>query len=503
MLAPYSPTHAITCDLCSSKTPGLSPQGFQREEDQARYGTLIQHAKGGVIQFDRFMTILMAKNPAWQVKEHTQRAFSSVSFANLVMDPGLDMYSNFLLACLVPQSALLKYAVDQWEKHKVAMLQHQHLFESLTRLKTEIGSLTQELRAFASSNGGTSSPAAGNATPPVAQPPPAEAASKKVDESVLAPRLRVEDLKPPPAKRQKQSTASPKSPSVPAAPEKPKTQTKRPQPKQRKKKEAPANVSVPPPSEPIDVDAIPTPAVEITASPANITVAGSPKDVKSKSAADASGAAEQAPPDNRLGLNVAAAQMMQAKLEEEKEAKADPVKFLNDSWKRLEAVLAGRERDAVERVFADLQTETDIVFEDGLSSLVARTGMSTEAVSNINPSILPAAVVNEPPESFDYSSFIDLSALDVCAEQGDQATIDATPDLLSSSDPRFEVSPSSEGLAGTPRVTPRVQTAPIKPMSPPPPRTKSIDVFGEDGWLGDGLMDFQLTNGPDTGKGQT
>jgi len=52
-------------------------------DQEPAYQGLIQHAQNGVLQFDKMMTILLARNPQWQANERTSTAFTSVSITSV------------------------------------------------------------------------------------------------------------------------------------------------------------------------------------------------------------------------------------------------------------------------------------------------------------------------------------------------------------------------------------------------------------------------------------
>lgn len=318
-------------------------------------------------------------------------------------------------------------------------LPQKELIAHLVRVREETGQMASILR--------------GMKGPPQA-PAVAAPGKQSPSEPVIAPRLRIEDLKPPPAKRQKQNPGSGSPVRIKTEVEPSPQQTKRPVPKRRRK---PTNSGMP--LEPIDVDVATSTPVDLTVSPVQ--------------AADTS---LPAATDNVLGVKL------------EQDAQADPVTYLANQWKRLEGVLSRRDQSALDNVNADLEMDLPVPFDDSLATFTVRMRAARAARAGVSTAKMPMA----PPavaEGFDYSAFIDFSALDDDGDDESAPTvIAATPDLLGPGDPRFEVSPSSEGATGTPRhvapIQPIHHRAPIGTVSPV---QQHVDLFGEDGWLTEGL----------------
>ena len=372
----------------------------------------------------------------------------------------------------------------------MAFLPQKELIIHLQRLREEIGQLGIALRGVL---GQQPSAGQGHAQSDAAQVKQSPAANTPV----IAARLRIEDLKPPPAKRQKQNPKVKDEKVSPAAgsPIKIKTdaestgnaasppQTKRPVPKRKRK---PTNNGMP--QEPIDVDAAESTPVDLTASPAQM------ESGTAQVAAPKRDSLLSAPPDNILGVRLGE-QMVQARIKADHDAQSDPVAYLASQWKRLESVLSRHDQSVLDAVNADLAIDVPVPFDDSLGTFTVRM-RAAQAVPAARP--LAAKMASAPPpvtEGFDYSSFIDFSAFEE-EDESAPTVIAATPDLLGPGDPRFEVSPSSEGATGTPRHVAPVHhhRAPIGTVSPV---QQHVDLFGEDGWLTEGLADSKWDEGFD------
>jgi hypothetical protein len=404
-------------------------------------------------------------------------------------------------ACV--QAAVLKYAGLRWEKNRTAVLSREELMTQLPRIREEVGHLSVALRGTMGQPSSAEGQSNGNAQ---AIPDSAQAKQASLANTpVIAPRLRIEDLKPPPAKRQKQnpkvkdekpSSASGSPVKVKAEGESngnvtsPPSQTKRPQPKRRRK---PTNAGMP--QEPIDVDAAGSTPVDLTASPDKVDNGPAP-------AVPARPPILTAAPDNVLGVKLGE-QMVQARIKADNDAQSDPVTYLTSQWKRLENVLGRHDQTVLDNVKADLAIDVPVPFDDALGAFTVRmrTAQAPFGPSSMMPHKSGPAMpmpIQQPavPEGFDYSSFIDFSGLEE-DEESAPTIIAATPDLLGPGDARFEVSPSSEGATGTPRQAPppiRHHRAPIGTVSPV---QQHVDLFGEDGWLTEGLADSKWDEGFD------
>jgi hypothetical protein len=64
--------------LTSAFHIGLAPLPAGSENEKA-YSDFVQRSKLGVSQFDRLLTIMMARNPTWDHQDHVRQAFASVS----------------------------------------------------------------------------------------------------------------------------------------------------------------------------------------------------------------------------------------------------------------------------------------------------------------------------------------------------------------------------------------------------------------------------------------
>lgn len=284
----------------------------------------------------------------------------------------------------------------------------------------------------------------------------------------IAPRLRVEDLKPPPAKRQKQMPKSKddkltvkkqeeESP-VNAAPS---PSNKRPPPKKNaagRRKPSMAGMAGMQ-SEPIDVDAMDT-ATTPVAVVNDITVeVASPKPN-----------IVQAIAKPELPVEV---QVMRARQQEEAQAREDPIAFLNKTWNRLVPYLGQVDMDVLDNIAADLDVPSSIPFDDSFAELYNQRQHAPVFREPVQP----------PPlaQGFDYSSYIDLSGLDGPDEM---SVVAPTPDLLHNGDPRCEVSPSDDGIAATPKHP--LDQKRVGVVSPKRQNSSSESlIFGEDGWLTD------------------
>jgi hypothetical protein len=310
--------------------------------------------------------------------------------------------------------------------------------------------------------------------------------SPSANTPVIAPRLRIEDLKPPPAKRQKQNPKVKEEKAVSPAKVKAESdsnsraasppQPKRPASKNRKKPTGAGGGA----SEPIDVDATSSTLVDLTTN--------SPSKMEEPTPAPGRDIRQNNGSDNILGIQLGE-QMVKARQQADTNAQADAVMYLSNQWKRLEGVLKRHDQSVLDNIRADLAIDIDVPFDDSLTTYKVQV-RNSQAVQNGSQTawngiatIAPAPTL---PEGFDYSSFIDFTGLE---DDNDSAptVIAATPDLLGPGDPRFEVSPSSEGPAGTPRQPlMHHHKAPIGTVSPV---QENLDLFGEDGWLTEGLVD--------------
>jgi hypothetical protein len=374
------------------------------------------------------------------------------------------------------QAAVLKYVADRWEKGNVFLLRQTDFYLHLERIKREILLMSDVFKSFKSRQAQLANPSLNEHAG--ANPETLSKPSVNANTPVIAPRLRIEDLKPPPTKRQKPNPKAKEEKASPAAasPVKIKAegdvgsraasppQTKRPVPKKKRK----PTVN----SEPIDVDASTSTPVDLTASPARMEdsapIPSRPLNLSGS-------------PDNTLGVRLGE-QMVQARRQAEFDAQADSITFLTTQWQRLEGALRRHDQMALDNIKADLAIDIGVPFDDALAMNRVPANI-TRPAETVHEPIPPKAAV---AEGFDYSSFFDFDGL---ADDNESAPtmIAATPDLLGPGDPRFEVSPSSEGPAGTPRQPPvQHHKAPIGTVSPV---QEHLDLFGEDGWLTEGITD--------------
>jgi hypothetical protein len=419
----------------------------------------------------------------------------------------------------------MKYAWNCWNKANIAMLPVPEILAQGQKVNQELGymhnefKVPQQAQAQANaSNPGSVQPVQGSLLPPLTEPQLQAETQVKQSPSetapVIHPRLRIEDLKPPPAKRAKTShkvkdEASPAATSELTVEDKGKPDQggvvgKRPVPKKRRKTNpiagSPSDGAEPGQSgadKVLDVAGVVQPVTVPATSNGKPLINGltQPDGLN----------------ENVLGIKFSRDMMRSRRAAEEEQIKLDPVGYLTSSWDKLKGLIEQQNgREALDRVKEDLDLghmEGWIPFDDGLNDMLKTY---QEPMKPVEDSRLAIPLLEERPLSaagnteFDYSCYIDISALetdDVPEETGDPIALGGeivfTPDLLAPSDPRFEVSPASEGVTDTPQqALGSAQRASLNDKAgiereeargSLSPIYGRIDVFGEDGWLTEGL----------------
>jgi hypothetical protein len=308
---------------------------------------------------------------------------------------------------------------------------------------------------------------------------------------VIPPRLRVEDLKPPPNKRQKQNKdersspagttarglsvgtdGNPPTPTLPQNANVPSPTTKKlPRPKPTRRKPSMATSSKP------EVTA----KVEKLPPPANASPSGPPPEA-SLTLPQFTGLADISAPNNSLGISfrqmgVAA---VAAHRKEEEDGRIDPLSFLEASMLKLENVMRNSGQ-----AFTGLERDLSLSFApDGRDT---RFDPSRQTLPQLQRR------PNEQETTFDYSSFIDESAFgfgddteDSSNKSGEMQAPAETPDLLTN--PLGLVDPSPSSVVA---ITPHgVQLHTVEYDSVYSPKPANVEYpLGEDGWLDNLGMD--------------
>ncbi len=303
--------------------------------------------------------------------------------------------------------------------------------------------------------------------------------------SELVPRLRVEDLSLPPAKRAKgnpQATSSPVASGSPSGSTPNKGQgagvagkkpAKKPLPK--RKTSVSNNASGDAKPSPAAV----TPAEENRVTPSNVVQRMLPPALNPVAEFNALGV--------RLGEEA-----VKARLQEEEKGRLNPIDFLSQSLTTLAEFneQSGLAHQAMDEA---LGFSLPTAWADGDWEMRRVAGAPSSKPTTAAAWEVP--VTHPAEEVFDYSFFIDDSALNDDDEEeeedefGDKATagpskhtsgIDSTPELSTAH--AVDPSPASEN-AITPAATKHGNEHVVMMMPAMSPTVQRNDAFGEDGWL--------------------
>lgn len=317
------------------------------------------------------------------------------------------------------------------------------------------------------------------------QPNPPVSGAGAETNGVIPPRLRVEDLKPPPNKRQKQTKddrsspagttargmsvgtdGNPPTPTLPQTANVPSPTTRKlPRPKPTRRK--PSVAAAQKPDMNMKVEKLPPPANARSAEP--------PQE-PSLTLPQFTGLADLSAQNNSLGISfrqmgVAA---VAAHRKEEEDGRIDPLSFLEASMSKLENVMRNSGQ-----AFTNLERDLSLSFApDGQD-------IRFDASRQMQPQLQRRP--NEQETIFDYSSFIDESAFgfgDDIGESphkpGEMQVPAETPDLLIN--PLGLVDPSPSSVVA---ITPHgAQTNSNEYDNVYSPKPSNVEYpLGEDGWL--------------------
>lgn len=321
---------------------------------------------------------------------------------------------------------------------------------------------------------------------------PAQPAEVTAPGTNIPPRLRVEDLKPPPGKRQKSNNkddrsspaatnargmsvgtdGNPPTPTVAQNAAMPSPTTKKlPRPKPTRRKPSMASSLKP------DM----TPKVEKLP-----VISSGPEDAPPAEATltlpQFTGLADISPQNNSLGISFR--QMghaaVSAHRKEEEDGRADPLSFLEASMAKLEDVMRSSGQ-----TFTGLERDLSLPITPALQDTRFDSSRQTRPQLQQRP--------REQDSAFDYSSFIDESAFGLVDDDVDSASklkylqVPAeTPELVSNAAGVIDPSPTSV-IAITPHGG---QSSNLEEESVYSPKQGNVEYpLGEDGWLDNLGMD--------------
>jgi hypothetical protein len=266
---------------------------------------------------------------------------------------------------------------------------------------------------------------------------------------VIAPRLRVEDLKPPPAKRQKQSKddksspashtfrglsvgtdGNPPTPTIPQSSSVPSPTTKKlPRPKPTRRKPSVATAPKP------ELTPIVKPAEKLPTAP---DAGPSTTPEVSLTLPQFTGLADKSLQSNSLGISFRqmGTTAVNARRKEEDEGRSDPLSFLASSMAKLENAMRSSGQ-----TFATLENDLSLSFAPDRADNRFDPSKSNQPQLQKRP--------HEQEVIFDYSSFIDESAFGLGDEEDsknkfrDLQIPAKTPDLVANPPGQIDPSPSS------------------------------------------------------------
>lgn len=434
--------------------------------------------------FDHILTLEFAMRPEKQNDPDVINLYKVVSTIYCH-----DQSCSLLTRSHRGQAGLLRRAAAKWVQEHVAMLRPQVLASAFNKVAVETNKirkthLPDPLPTGSAPNPTTNSTPATQSTEKLQPNPPVSGVGVETN-GVIPPRLRVEDLKPPPDKRQKQTKDDRSSPAATTArgmsvgtdgnPPTPTllqtanvpspTTKKLPRPKPTRRK--PSLVAAQKPDMNPKVEKLPPPA---NASPAD------PPQEASLTLPQFTGLADLSAQNNSLGISfrqmgVAA---VAAHRKEEEDGRIDPLSFLEASMSKLENVMRNSGQ-----AFTSLERDLSLSF--------APDGQDTrfDPSRQMQPQLQRRP--NEQETTFDYSSFIDESAFgfgDDTEESphkiGEMQVPAETPDLLAN--PLGLVDPSPSSVVA---ITPHgVQTNNNEYDNVYSPKPANVEYpLGEDGWL--------------------
>lgn len=371
------------------------------------------------------------------------------------------IFSDDSLRSMYRMAAVLRIVLENLSTRNVLVIKFPELKSARQKLREDI---TRYFGAASNAQSGGDALAATTNTP-----------SPGTD--VLAPRLRVEDLKPPPAKRQrtmsKDSVASPPVTAAPVAKVKAGNnghETLSPLSKSVTVAESPSRMSIPQP-----IPEKKTPKKKVNKKKAA-------KDQVDQKPVIAAEKPKEVVDQNALGIRLGE-QAMQARLDQELQGQKDPLAFMASAWDKLQAVLS-----------ANGQAQADVLTSIATDLNPLNTSYHGLGVQAIPPQPQPV----EAP--FDYSSFIDESALDFMDDLAEQPTtnlqatstptvpsylsgslISQTPDLVGGGPSTVDPSPPSDFA-----TSPASPTTKMDPTYSPVDAKNEFDLFNdENGWLGE------------------
>ncbi len=348
-----------------------------------------------------------------------------------------------------------------WRDNQKAILPLAELNKVTTRLGTDLSSWKfsvvvgpaqypfNSLHSNASQSGATPTQDPGSVkTVAVATPPSSE----------LAPRLRMEDLSLPPAKRAKNNAGSP-SVQTPSSPSKSAGQAKKAIKRAPSKRKASTNTA---PSD--AVFKTPTP-VEEKPQPGSVDTTMPPPSLGNNAMSTSNAS------DNALGVKLGS-DAVRARIAEEEQGRQEPIDFLERAMSSVRDMLSQKAVEGPNGSGAGpnaLDYDATAMFLDALPTAPAKPWQS---------------YITQPKEEvFDYSFFLDASLL----EDEDESTAPPTskgdmqtPELAQGS--TVDPSPQSDkAFTPAPPKGAGDAAAHIRIVSPSIQRS---DAFLDDGWLG-------------------
>jgi len=444
---------------------------------------------------------------SWIKKARMIGSTADLRMLSLLCSNGQNMQDDRLkIACSLTN--LLREVSRVWRDTGMAILPLNELSKAVMRLSADMNSWQYTVHVSAPllqqvSKSGAQLPVAGSiaaqptgVAPSVSTPVSASPSVRKPGgehtPADLAPRLRMEDLSLPPAKRTKTQNSSPIASTPPAkAPAQAKKPAKKAALKRKASVSAANRAAAEVKSSPAGAPA--TPAEDTNATP----VATSIQNMAAPTINPAVSSEV-----NALGVRLGE-EAVKARLREEEQGRANPIDFLTQSLTGLRNynAQAGLEQQAMDAALGFSLPAAYANSSEQWEANVAQSSGPSASKTTTTAWQLPQTHPTE--EVFDYSYFIDDSALgnDEGGEEEEQHSgdalgssttlpqvakpvatvgIDSTPELVSGS--TIDPSPSSDN-AITPAATKHgAEHAPFHAgVSPTIQRT---DIYGEDGWLG-------------------
>ncbi|KAJ9108954.1 hypothetical protein QFC21_000276 [Naganishia friedmannii] len=403
----------------------LNPEEIP-EADRAQYQKQITASMQMLKSFDHFLTLEFAMRP--------QRQNES------------DVINLYKVA------GLLRRAAGKWVTEHVAMLRPQVLASAFNKVAIETNKIRKSHLPDLSAAGVAQPPGASGQNPPPIQRANSTALSAAPTaeaNGVIAPRLRVEDLKPPPAKRQRQSKddksspasntfrglsvgtdGNPPTPTIPQTSSVPSPTTKKlPRPKPTRRKPSVATTTK------TEMTPIIKPVEKLPTAP-DVGLSTTPE--VSLTLPQFTGLADKSLQSNSLGISFRqmGTAAVNARRKEEDEGRSDPLSFLACSMAKLENAMRSSGQ-----TFATLENDLSLSYAPDRDD------------SRFDPSKSNQPQLQKRPHDqeviFDYSSFIDESAFSLGDEEDsknkfrDLQIPAKTPDLVSNPPGQIDPSPTS------------------------------------------------------------